>query len=292
MTTIFKGEEERAKLVGWFERFRARLKVPTETRMVETRFGKTHVLVGGPADAPKLVMIHGQLASSAHALAEMAPLLERFRVYAVDVVGQSVMGHDELLSVSNNDYGEWLKDVLDGLGLERVHLLGVSFGGFVALRLAAVAPERIERLVLLVPAGVVKSHWSGWFKIGIPMTRYLMSPSAKNLKSFLRYLMTTPDDEDWEGFMGDVFRCVNLQKVKIPKLAKLGEFENLTAPTLVLGADGDLSFPGEQVINRLTKLLSSVEDTELIKDCRHCPPTTDEFRRWISDRISVFLLAR
>ncbi|MBA2662256.1 MAG: alpha/beta fold hydrolase [Bradymonadaceae bacterium] len=289
--TIFKSVEEKAKLIAWFERFRERLNVPTRSQFVETSFGTTHIMVGGPEHAENLVILHGQLATSAHALVELAPLLERFRVYAVDIVGQSVMGHDELLSVSNNDYGHWLKEVLDGLGLTRVHVLGVSFGGFVAMRLAAVAPERIERLVLLVPAGVVKSHWSGWYKIGIPMTLYLMSPTQKRLEAFLANLLTTPEDQEWVGYMGDVFRSVNLARMKIPRLAKLGEFAAMEAPILVLGADQDLSFPGEQLIARLGELFTSVQDTELIKDCRHCPPTNDDFRGWLGARISNFLLA-
>ena len=45
-------------------------------------------------------------------------------------------------------------DVLDGLGLERVHLIGNSFGGAVALNLAARHPDRVERLVLMGTVGV------------------------------------------------------------------------------------------------------------------------------------------
>ncbi len=59
--------------------------------------------------ATLLVVLHGALASSAHVLGELAPLLERFRVHAVDIVGH-----------------EWLVDVLDGLALARPHVVGVS----------------------------------------------------------------------------------------------------------------------------------------------------------------------
>ena len=55
-----------------------------------TRFGDTHVLVAGPVDAPSLVVLHGAMGSSAHMLGELAPLLAKFRVYSVQVIGQSV----------------------------------------------------------------------------------------------------------------------------------------------------------------------------------------------------------
>ncbi len=43
---MFKSEEARTLIAGWFERFRARLKAPTESRIVQTKFGPTHVLIG------------------------------------------------------------------------------------------------------------------------------------------------------------------------------------------------------------------------------------------------------
>lgn len=44
-------------------------------------------------------------------------------------------------------------EVLDKLGLERVHVLGESLGGWVAAELAAVAPERVRTLTLIAPLG-------------------------------------------------------------------------------------------------------------------------------------------
>lgn len=290
MKSAFRGEQAKAVLSQWFDRFRDRLKVPTESRTVKTRFGDTHVLVGGPEGAPNLVLLHGALASSAHVLSELAPLLERFRIHAVDIVGQSVKSADARPSVTNNEYGEWLKDVLDGLSLERTHVVGVSWGGFVAIRLAAYAPERIQRLALLVPAGMVNgSHWEGFTKVGLPMMLYRMSPTKQRLEAFVRHMLTTTDD-DWVPYLGDALRSFNMD-MRVPALAKPEEFARLKAPTLVLGADLDVSFPGQRLLARAPELFSTLADTELIKDCRHCPPTTDTFRHWLSERISGFLLA-
>jgi pimeloyl-ACP methyl ester carboxylesterase len=44
--------------------------------------------------------------------------------------------------------------LLDALGLERIDLVGASFGGWIAAELAAAAPDRVERLVLMAPAGL------------------------------------------------------------------------------------------------------------------------------------------
>jgi pimeloyl-ACP methyl ester carboxylesterase len=45
-------------------------------------------------------------------------------------------------------------DVLEALGLDRPHVVGASFGGWVAAELAVAAPHRIGSLVLLSPAGL------------------------------------------------------------------------------------------------------------------------------------------
>ena len=288
MKSIFRSPQATAVIASWFERFRAKLSAPTESRTVATRFGDTHVLVGGPADAPPVVLLHGALASSAHVLVELAPLLERFRVYAVDVIGQSVKSADARPSVANDDYGRWLEDVLDGLALPRTHVIGVSWGGFVAIRLAAIAPQRIERLALLVPAGVVSgSAWKGLTRIGIPMLLYRMFPSERRLEAFLRNLLTTPGD-DWMPYLGDAFRSYRMD-MRVPALAKPEELAGLTAPVLVLGADLDLSFPGPALLARARALFPNLAGAELLKDCRHCPPTTDAFRRALAGQIEAFL---
>lgn len=69
-----------------------------------------------------------------------AALAERFQVVRCDFRGQ-------LLSpgAAEPDLEAHVRDVielLDGLGLQRVHLVGTSYGGLVALRLASVHPER------------------------------------------------------------------------------------------------------------------------------------------------------
>lgn len=285
---MFKNEQARAVVAGWFDRFHARIKTPTVSRHLKTSFGETHVLVGGPEQAPPLVILHGAMASSAHAIHELEPLLQHFRVYAVDVLGQSVKSADHRPSVSNDEYGRWMVEVLDALALPRPHVLGISWGGFVAIRLAAFAPARIERLVLLVPAGMVSgSAWEGFTRMGLPMAMYLAFPSPTRLRKFVANLLTTYDD-DWMPYLGDAFRSYNMN-MKLPKVAQPEELKGLTAPTLVIAAEKDVSFPGSAVVERAAQLFPALQGAELIPDCNHCPPTTDTFRAWLSSRITTFL---
>ena len=290
MKPMFVDDAARARMADWFETFRAAIAVPTESRLVDTPFGKTHVLVAGPADGPPLVVLHGALATSAHVLPELGSLVERHRVYAVDVLGQSVMSEDRRLDVADDSYGAWLAAVCEGLALTKTTVFGVSWGGFVALKLAKVAPALIEALVLMVPAGVVNgSAWTGFTKVGWPMLTYRLSPSQKRLEKLVAGLFTS-DDARWTTYFGDAVRSYRMD-MRVPPLVKPEDVAAYQGPVLVLGADEDASFPGTALLARAKELFPRAE-TELLSQCKHCPPVDDGFRARTAARIESFLAKR
>ncbi|WP_298867961.1 alpha/beta hydrolase [uncultured Gimesia sp.] len=285
--TIWKSEEARARLEEWHERFADRITVPLEKHFVETSFGRNLVLTGGPESSLPLVCLHAMRTGSAHLLSELGPLLERFRIIAPDLPNQSVYGPQIKVPLNDDSLAQWLLEVLDGFGIEKVYLFGVSWGGFIARQIATVAPERVEKLVLLVPAGIVNgSHWVGLTRMAIPMLKYRFWPTEKNLRAFLDPLLTTWD-EHWAQFMGESLNDMAFN-FEIPPLASDAELRQIQSPTLVLGADNDISFPGEKLVKRAQLLIPNC-DVEVIADCKHCPPTTEEFRLWLADRVIRFL---
>ena len=73
----------------------------------------------------------------------------------------------------------------------------------------------------------------------------------------------------------------------IPPLSTDDELKKLDMPCLVIAADKDISFPGVPLIERVKLHLNDLE-TELLKNTRHSPPTTDEFRAWLERRLNKF----
>lgn len=289
-SVMFVDAEKRAVAVQWCARFRATLTVPTEELTVETSFGRTHALVAGPSEAPPLVVVHGALASSAHVLPELGPLVETRRIFAIDVVGQSAWSEDRRLPLDDDSYARWLLEVCDRLGLHRFALLGVSWGGFVASRAAAFAPDRLTHLILMVPAGfVANDFWPGLRDAGWPFLLYRMSPSKARLERFARTVYTTLDPE-WTEWFGEALRCYRFD-IRVPPLAKPGELDAVRCPTLVFGAEHDAQFPGARLLVRAKELVPHAE-VELLEGSRHCPPLTDEFRRWLATRVETFLSDR
>lgn len=278
MAKVFKSDAAHARMVESHRKFRATLPPSVESRTVKTSIGDAHLLVGGPVDAPPLVLLHGAMASSAHVLGELTALLEKHRVHAVDVAGQSPMGALVRPSVSDDSYGKWLGEVVDGLGLAKVDVMGVSWGGFVAQRFAKVAPDRVTRLVLLVPAGMVNGDaWAGVAKLAWPMLMYRLFPNEKRLKRFVANLLTN-DDPAWREHLGAAFLSYEMD-MRVPTLSVPGEFAALKAPVFVVAAEGDVSFPGARLLDRAKVLFPTLTATKLLEGANHSPPTTPEFRR-------------
>ncbi len=284
--TVWTSDAGRARLETWYERFLARVPAPVERRVVTTSLGPGTVLVAGPEAAPPLVSLHAMRTGAAHLLSELGPLLDRFRVVAPDLPGQSVHGPQAKLKLDDDSYARWLAEVFDALGLGAANVFGVSWGGFVARQFAVARPALVRKLGLLVPAGIVNgSHWKGLTRLALPMLRYRLRRTDRNLRRLLAPLLTTWDD-DWAGFMGDGMWDMVLD-LRIPPLATDAELRGLSMPTLVLGASDDISFPGGLLVARAKARIPGV-DAEVMANCKHCPPTTDEFRRWLAERLTGF----
>jgi lipase len=108
--------------------------------------------IGAPGhDSEPILALHGIRGWGGrwHAVPEL-------NAYAPDL-----RGHGESPRVGPYTIEQHTSDVLhalDALGLERVRLLGLSFGGLIAFHFCLTAPERVARMVLLDPAIEVRQH--------------------------------------------------------------------------------------------------------------------------------------
>lgn len=283
---IWKTEAGRQRLNAYYDKFTAKVDGEVEFVKAETRFGETNVLVSGPENGSPLICLHAMRTGAPFIVSELNGLLEGYRIFAPDIPGQSVRGIDTRLSVRDDSYADWLVDVMDGLAIDSANVFGVSWGGFVARLTATFSPDRISKLGLMVPAGIANgSHLTGLAKMAVPLVRYKLWPTESNLKSLLAPIFTTWDS-DWADFFEISLRDWRFD-TRVPPLASDQELAGLSMPTLVLAADDDISFPGAKVIDRLESLVPHVE-SELMPDCKHCPPTTDSFRAYLAKRLSQF----
>jgi 2-hydroxy-6-oxo-octa-2,4-dienoate hydrolase len=123
-------------------------------RFLEVAGERIHVVQRG--SGPPVLLIHG-FPSNAIAFAALMPLLDdRFALTAVDMVGFGQSTRAIRRPLDGDSYADRLVDLLDALELERPHVVGLSWGGSVAQRLAARHPQRVERLVLLAAVSAAR----------------------------------------------------------------------------------------------------------------------------------------
>ncbi|SFW64568.1 alpha/beta fold hydrolase [Amycolatopsis australiensis] len=128
--------------------------VAHERLRIPTAEGETFALASGPESAPPLVLLHGSGSNSAEWAPRIASLAERFRVYAVDVIGEPGLSAETRPPLKSDRYALWLDAVLDHVGVTRAAFLGSSLGGWLALDYATRRPGRVAALALRCPAGL------------------------------------------------------------------------------------------------------------------------------------------
>lgn len=113
------------------------------------------------AHGPRVLLLHGY-ASNAQAWRAVVDHLDgMFQMAAVDMVGFGWSTRHPSRPLTGDAYAERLAGILDALGWERAHLVGQSWGGGLAQRLAAAHPDRVDRLVLVATVDPSRTLWLG-----------------------------------------------------------------------------------------------------------------------------------
>jgi pimeloyl-ACP methyl ester carboxylesterase len=133
-------------------------------------------------------------------------------------------------------------DLLDELGIVSATVVGVSFGGWLAAELAVLSPSRVDRLVLLAPAGLrIPEH---------PVTDIFLMHPEQQIATLFHDTSRAPAGDgglDVEAFlqayrdMGAIARYAWSPFMSDPKLE--GRLHRVRAPTLVVAAGEDRLIP-------------------------------------------------
>lgn len=135
---------------------------------------------GGTGSAPPVVLIHG-LGDSHRTWRRIAPLLaRRFRVIMPDLPGHGLSARPDA-PYTLEWYARVMASFFDALELERVHLVGHSFGGGIAQWLLLEDARRIERLVLVAPGGLGRGVSVGLRLASFPVVAPIMAPHLMGL---------------------------------------------------------------------------------------------------------------
>jgi lipase len=111
---------------------------------------RLHVQEWGEPRRPVVVALHGVSGSSDVFNRLARPLTDRYRIVGLDLRGHGRSDKEPPWDIPTHLAD--IADTLDAAGIDRAPVMGFSFGGRLAVELAARHPARVERLVLLDPA--------------------------------------------------------------------------------------------------------------------------------------------
>jgi pimeloyl-ACP methyl ester carboxylesterase len=272
-TSAFKTVEGEAEYRAAYDATMELWPVPYRELEVHSRFGRTHVVVSGPTDAPPLVLLHGTMTTLTIWLPNIADLAGDYRVYAIDTMGHPSKSIPDEPIKDAAGFVEWLSATLDGLGLDRVSLAGISLGAWIGLGFALKAPERVHKLVLLSPAAslqpLTKQFALRAILSGVVRTRRMMN-------SFFRWmgLEATPGDPVaqhlldliWIG--GEQFRIPPETRRIMPTVFSDDELRALDVPALLLIGEHEVIYDPDQALARARRLIPNLQG-DLVPECGH-----------------------
>ncbi|WP_438431858.1 alpha/beta fold hydrolase [Gorillibacterium sp. sgz500922] len=183
---IYRTQKAKRTILSTYDRLMEEWGVTATPVDVMTSFGSTHVNVFGREEAPPLFLFHGVGDDSALMwIYNAAALAPHFRLYAVDTLGGPGR------SIPNKNYNRmfddavWMDEVLDSFELDRVHLAGVSHGGYLVQYYSLVRPERVGKAVAMassVPAKESGNPMKTMLKVFFPEALF---PTRRNIRKLL-----------------------------------------------------------------------------------------------------------
>ncbi|MET7280116.1 alpha/beta fold hydrolase [Kribbella sp. NPDC005582] len=146
----------------------ATLPKPTQVRDLTTSFGTVRAYAwinSRPVDDVPVVLLPGRSSGVPMWGTNLPDFAGHRTVYAFDAIGDSGMSTQTIPMREIGDSAQWVEEVLAGLDLHQVHLVGHSQGGGLAAAVAVRYPGRIASLTLLEPIltlGMVPVWALGW----------------------------------------------------------------------------------------------------------------------------------
>ena len=267
---VYKNNDCLQRMCDFYDKTLAALNVPYSESYFETSFGKTHSLLIGNPDKPKICTIHGGNGITTLNLKLFLPLLDKYSIIAPDVIGMPGKSAPyRNISSSKDEYGSWIAEVLDFYKEEKIAFVVSSYSSAMFLSFAKSFPERVYKTLLLVPSGLAHGPVLPMIsKMVIPFIKYYFHPTEKTLDAVIES-MGGKGDAVWREFF-DLMMYSYKMEMRPPKEYGKKELQNFDAPLLIIASDNDIFFPAERVFEKADKVFKG-RLTKLKIDSKHLP---------------------
>lgn len=263
----FKNPQAFREFVKRYRENQALWPVAYEEQRLKTSFGRTHLMISGPRDAPPLVLLHGFLNTPLMWRFNIEGLAEQFRVYMPETMGDAGLSRSKQISLRPESWSEWLEELLDALGLDRVKLAGFSLGGWHAARFALNKPARVESLALLSPVPFFRMVPINLLREALSITLTDRKPDVRRLIG-KQYAAQFYPDKAYELMQYASLTGYLPNLPLFPREMTGGEWKKLPDRTLVIIGDEEIYFDGEEAVRIARKHLPG-ENVHFLEETGH-----------------------
>lgn len=261
--SIYRSREGRTEIHAFYRHVLSTVDYPIGTYEIETSVGRTHIIETGRDGAETMLLLHGSASNSATWLGDIPLWSTRFRVVAADIPGHPGLSEEAPISLSDDTMAGWIDDILQGVGVARVRIVGISLGAWAGLDYAIRHPDRVIALTIIAPSGLAPVKASFIWK-AIPMS-FLGDRGADWVSRVVFNGADVPEPALRFGRL--VARHYRPLKEK-PKVFSDSEIRGLSMPVQYIGGQHDALVRTEEAAERLRRLLPEAE-VHLLNDQGH-----------------------
>ena len=274
---LFKSKEGKEEILKLYNQKLKELSLDYSEKLIETKFGKTNVLVVGDASLPPIMLVHGTGGCAPLILESYPELQKSYCVYAIDVLAQPNKSDENRLDMRSLEYGHWLLEIIIKLRLNNVTLLGFSFGGLISLKALEFNQTAIKEVFLIAPVYIVNGNpFLNLWKMFIPLKKFIKTNDKRKIKKVMDVLFSEYDDFALT-FLASTFQNFNMDFSPLPIISKQAA-QNIKTPITIFAAENDIMFPGKKMVKRAEKIFPSLKKSVLLKGSKHVPNRHDTLK--------------
>ncbi|GAB7038624.1 MULTISPECIES: alpha/beta fold hydrolase [Catenuloplanes] len=250
---------------------------------IRTPFGTAVAHHGGTGTGTPVVLLSGAGGNAVAWHRYVAPLGRDHPVVALDLIGEPGLAEQTRPITGTAEAVECLTATLDGLDTPRMHLVGMSYGGWAALRYAIAAPSRVASVTLLDPAGFgrVTAGFMVWLIAG-----GLAGLAPRGLRHRLAGPVrnATLRDDHLAAMLPSLMRF--RRRIPAPAVFTDEELASVTAPAMFLLGEHSALYPAADAAARLESVMPAAR-VEIIRGASHDVPTYAP--ELVAERMTNFL---
>jgi len=237
-----------------------------------------------------VLLVHGLGGSAESWTYNIDEFAKHFHVFAPDLIG---FGHSDKPNIryATKVFTNFLSKFMDAIGLKSASMVGSSMGGQIAAEFAITYPNKVERLVLISPAGIPPRAFKGTRELKL----YAKIFDAENMDEVREALLPVDADQSaiTEEYVKNIYQYIRMEGARYAFMSSLKEssaaprlanrLRTIKAKTLVIWGKDDALIP----IKYCEPFIMKMDNCRLvlIERCGHRPhfEKSDLFNKVVID---------